>query len=146
MLAVDIKIKAHNLGANIEKDIDRLEQELAYRIVDEARTLIDSSTPAGRVYRRGSFGRRHSRGFGQRASGAGRRFHRASAHGQPPAEDTGRTYWDINVSRLSSGRYRVRFGGVAGYLEFGTSRMRPRPYILPAIENAVRKVFDGSAL
>lgn len=141
MLKVNITVNTLGVAATIDKDVEKLEQELAYRIVDEARTMIDSSTPTGRLYRRGSFGRRHSRGFGQRAAGPGTRIHRASAPGQPPAEDTGRTYRDISVRRMGKGNYRVRFGGVAGYLEFGTRNMKPRPFIIPAIENAVQKVF-----
>lgn len=146
MIAVDIKVSAHNVGADIERDVDKLEKELAYRIVDEARILMDSSTPSGRLYRRGSFRRGQSRGLGARARGMGTRIHRASAPGQPPAEDTGRTYRDINVRRMAKGTYRVRFGGAAGYLEFGTRNMRERPYIIPAIQKAVDKVFNGSIL
>ena len=149
MIAVDIKVSAHNIPAELERDIEKLEQELAYRIVDEARTLIDSSMPSGRLYRRGGFRRGASRGLrlqGGRARGAGTRIHRASAPGQPPAEDTGKTYRDIHVRRMSKGNYRVRFGGASGYLEFGTSRMRERPYIIPAIQKAVDKVFNGTKL
>lgn len=134
------------LGRSIDRDVERLEQELAYRIVDEARTLIDTSVPSGRIYRRGRFRRGQSRGLGKRAAGPGMRFHRASAPGQPPAEDTGKTYQDINVRKMAKGNYRIRFGGKAGYLEFGTRHMRPRPYIVPAIERAVDKVFNGSIL
>ena len=147
---VHITVKGEGVATAIAKDIERIEEELAYRIVDEARTLIDSSIPSGRLYRRGGFRRGQSRGLntgvGRRARGAGVRIHRASAPGQPPAEDTGKTYRDIKVMRLKSGHYRVRFGGVAGYLEFGTTNMKPRPYIVPAIEAAVNKVFNGSAI
>lgn len=149
MISVDIKVSAHNVSQEIERDIDKLEKELAYRIVDEARTLIDSSTPSGRLYRRGGFGRGASRGLrlqGRRARGSGTRIHRASAPGQPPAEDTGATYRNIHVKRLTSGRYRIRFGGSAGYLEVGTRNMKARPYIIPAIQRAVDKVFNGSKL
>lgn len=141
MLGLSITVKDHGVAAQIGKDVDKIEQELAYRIVDEARTLIDSSAPSGRLYRRGSFKRGQSRGLGQRARGAGTRIHRASSPGQPPAEDTGRTYRDIRVVRLRSGHYRVRFGGMAGYLEFGTRNMKPRPYIVKSIEKAIEKVF-----
>lgn len=90
------------------------------------------STPGtGRVYRRGKVA------------------HRASAPGEPPAVDTGRlrsatayrvgmtgtgrTYVDVGVSRAGRG------GGGKGLvyapmLEFGTRRMRPRPYLRPTIE------------
>lgn len=144
MIGLNITIKAGNLPEEIARDIDKLEAELAYRIVDEARTLIDSSVPAGRVYRRGRFRRGQSRGLGGfRARGEGRRFHRASAPGQPPAEDTGKLYREITVRRLKSGEYRVRFGArYAGYLEFGTNRIAKRPFVLPAIEKAAQKTFD----
>lgn len=167
MISVDIQVRAHNLPAEIERDIEKLEKELAFRIVDEARTMIDSSTPSGRLYRRGGFRSRQSVG-GMRARGAGARIHRASAPGQAPAEDTGKTYRDIHVRRMASGVYRVRFGGAAGYLEFGTRApatrsiyhegaklstigphrggMRARPYIVPAIQKAIEKTFNGTKL
>lgn len=141
MISLDIRVTTTGVLERIDKSIEKLEQELTYRIVDEARTLIDSSVPAGRIYRRGSFGRGASRGLGAKARGKGSRFHRASAPGQPPAEDTGKTYRDISVRRMRKGYYRVRFGGAAGYLEFGTSRMKPRPYILKAVEIAAEKTF-----
>lgn len=145
MIGLKVTIQAGNIAEEIARDIDKLEQELAYRIVDEARELMDSSTPSGRLYRRGNFRRGMSRGLrlmGRRAQGRGVRIHRASAPGQPPAEDTGKLYREITVRRLSSGNYRVRFGAhYAGFLEFGTGRIAPRPFVMPAIEKAVRKTF-----
>jgi HK97 gp10 family phage protein len=143
MIDLKITIEAGNIAEEIARDIDKLEQELAYRIVEESRALMDSSTPHGRLYRRGRFMARQSRGLsGSRARGPGSRIHRASAPGQPPAEDTGKLYREITVRRLKSGHYRVRFGArYAGYLEFGTSRMAARPFVLPAIDTAVRKTF-----
>lgn len=142
MIGLNIKVSAHGVPEQIQRDIDKLEKELAYRIVDEARALMDESTPSGRLYRRGSFRRGASRGLGARARGVGSRIHRASAPGQPPAEDSGRLYRDITVRRMSKGNYRVRFGaGHAGYLEVGTGRMRARPFVVPAIERAVQKTF-----
>lgn len=142
MIGLSITINAGNLPEEIARDIDKIEQELAYRIVEESRALMDGSTPRGRLYRRGRFRARQSRGLGGRARGPGTRIHRASAPGQPPAEDTGKLYREITVRRLKSGHYRVRFGArYAGFLEFGTSRMAARPYVLPAIDTAVRKTF-----
>lgn len=146
MIGVKITVKgAEDAIRATGKAVEKIEEELAYRIVDEARMLIDSSIPSGRLYRRGSFRRGQSRGLntgvGRRARGAGSRIHRASAPGQPPAEDSGRTYRAITVRRMANGRYRIRFGGVAGYLEFGTRNMKARPFIVPAIEKAVEKVF-----
>ena len=153
MFAVSISIPTNipALVRAVESDIDKWEQELAYRIPDEARRLMDESTPTGRVYRRGSIrGRRTKAGIeaGLRTSGrtrmvVGSRFHRASAPGQPPAEDTGRLYRDITVRRMASGRYRVRFGApYIGFLEFTLNR----PVVIPAIEAAVQKTFSESKL
>jgi len=152
MLAVNITLpNIPELVNAIERDVEKWEQELAYRIVDEARRLMDESIPAGRVYRRGVIkGRRTKAGIaaGLRASGktrmiTGSRFHRASAKGQPPAEDTGRLYRDITVRRMASGRYRVRFGApYAGFLEFNLDR----PFVMPAIEAAVQKTFGQTKI
>jgi len=145
MIGLQITIKAGNIAEEIARDIDKLEEELAYRIVDESRTLMDSSTPSGRIYRRGSFRRGQSKGLStgrRRARGPGSRFHRASAPGQPPAEDSGKLYREITVRRMRSGSYRVRFGAnYAGFLEFGTKHMGKRPFVMPAIDTAVRKTF-----
>ena len=139
---VSISVTGIAEAANwVEGRIEQLESELAYRIVDESRKLMDDSTPAGRLYRRGSFRRGHSRGLrGSRARGPGVRIHRASAPGQPPAEDTGRLYRDITVRRMAKGGYRVRFGAAyAGYLEFNLNR----PFVLPGIEIAEQKTFGN---
>ncbi len=141
MIGLNIKVTAHGVPEQVMRDIDKLEKELAYRIVDEARTLMDESVPSGRLYRRGGFKRGASRGLrlqGGRARGLGTRIHRASAPGQPPAEDTGRLYKDITVRRMGSGKYRVRFGApYIGFLEFKLNR----PVVIPAIERAVEKTF-----
>lgn len=136
------------------EQIDKWQQELAYRLVDEARRIMDESTPRGRVYRRGSIkGRRTKQGIeaGLRRSGktrmvTGSRFHRASAPGQPIAEDSGKSYRDIKVTRMKRGTYRVRFGGWTGYWEFDVPASMQRPTIIPAIESAVQKTFSDTKL
>lgn len=156
MLAINVRVSGDIKGPGnaLDRDIDKLTQELAYRIVDESRRLIDESIPRGRVYRRGAIkGRRTKQGIeaGLRASGktrmiTGYRFHRASAPGQPLAEDTGRSYRDIRVSRVKSGTYRVRFGGWTGYWEFEVPPAMRRPTIIPAIERAAEKTFAESKI
>jgi hypothetical protein len=82
----------------------------------------------------------HQRGSGiTRRSAVSRAMHTASAPGQPFATDSGRL----------SASYNWQLGGTGGadvwvdigtnveygpYLEFGTSRMAPRPTLRPAIE------------
>lgn len=90
-------------------------------VVNNVKRIIRSSPAGGRQY-----GRR----------GPGRPPHRASAPGEPPASDTGRL--------MSSYTFQVGFGYVdvgtnvqyAKWLEFGTSKMRPRPHFRPGIEQA----------
>ena len=78
-------------------------------------------------------------------------LHRASSPYRPPAVDTGRlrsSYtWQTGEDRL--GPY-VEIGTnvvYAPWLEFGTSRMEPRPHLRPAVEtlrkDLVEKIADG---
>jgi len=73
-------------------------------------------------------------------------YHRASLPGQPPAIDTGLLRASIQHEVLKS---RDRVTGRAGtnvdygrYLELGTSRMAPRPYLRPALDRVHRQVVE----
>jgi HK97 gp10 family phage protein len=72
----------------------------------------------GRVYKRGS------------------RTHQASAPGDPPASDTGRLLGSIETTLLDNGFAAEVGTGVAygRHLEFGTSKIAPRPWLFPALE------------
>jgi HK97 gp10 family phage protein len=61
------------------------------------------------------------------------KLHRASAPGQAPAIDTGNLVNSIQHEQVGSEDARV-FTHVeyAPYLEFGTARMAPRPFMTPA--------------
>lgn len=64
-----------------------------------------------------------------------------SAPGSPPAIRTGTLANSIQSTRMSLNHWRVTVGAEYGaYLEFGTSRMAPRPFMAPAVE-AVRPAF-----
>jgi len=70
-----------------------------------------------------------------------RRTHTASAPGQAPATDTGRLASSVNFKR--EGPMSATVGSAVVYaamLEFGTSRIDPRPAWVPATE-AVRPKF-----
>lgn len=76
----------------------------------------------------------------------GRRGHRASAPGEPPAVDTGRLKQSIQseVTRDAT-RVTARVGTnvtYAPFLEFGTRLMRARPFLGPALARA-RKRYGG---
>lgn len=63
-----------------------------------------------------------------------RRTHQASAKGQPPMSDTGRLASSVETRTDGMTGYvftRVKYGP---YLEFGTSKMDPRPWLFPSVE------------
>jgi hypothetical protein len=146
MIALNVHIRAFDFGL-IEKDIDVISEQLADQIQIEAQKILEVP-PArhGRLYRRGAIkGRLTKKGLlsGLKQSGnrliIGQNIHRASAPGEAPAKDTGRLQSNITVRKSGRGRYQVRFGApYAGILEFELNR----PFILPAIDAAVKAVFE----
>ena len=58
--------------------------------------------------------------------------HTASAPGQPPANVTGELVRSIKVSKERNKSTININKNYAIFLEFGTSKMRPRPFIIPA--------------
>lgn len=68
-----------------------------------------------------------------------RRTHQASAPGQYPMSDTGRLANSVDFNLPAPGRFEGMVGTnvVYGrYLEFGTSRMAARPWLMPSFEKA----------
>ena len=60
--------------------------------------------------------------------------HVPSLPGQPPNEDTGFLRININVTQQAPLRVRISSDApYSGFLEFGTSRMEPRPFMQPAL-------------
>ena len=71
-----------------------------------------------------------------------KRTHRSSAPGEPPASDTG-----ILVNNIKRKMDMDKLGGeirsraaYSKYLEYGTSKMMPRPYMFPALEKHRGKI------
>ena len=70
--------------------------------------------------------------------------HQRSAPGEAPATDTGRLVSGLSVEMHADGE-GVDIASNAKYsaaLEFGTSRMRARPFMVPALENSRRKIGE----
>lgn len=64
-----------------------------------------------------------------------RRTHTASAPGDAPAVDTGRLRGSIAANQLAPYRWRVGTNvKYAAFLEFGTRRIAPRPFMRPSLE------------
>lgn len=128
--------------AGIPRDLD---QE-GLRLVNELR--LDLSKPGkGRVYTTYFY----QRGGKLYAWPKRDKPHRASAPGDPPAVDEGvlrASYGHKAYRTPEGGELEIRSGdSKAALLEFGTSRMKPRPHLRPLIarnrERIRRAVADG---
>jgi HK97 gp10 family phage protein len=68
------------------------------------------------------------------------RLHVASAPGQAPAVDVGTLIGSIVVRRVGPATFYANTdNGYAGFLEYGTRRMLPRPFMKPASRKAATK-------
>ena len=73
-----------------------------------------------------------------------RRSHRASAPGEAPASDTGNLVSKIIVKQKTKNIVNVESNAnYSAYLEYGTSKMQPRPYMLPAFEKSKKPIINA---
>lgn len=71
------------------------------------------------------------------------KLHRASAPGEPPAPDTGNLKRSGFIEAISTTARRVGVAAVYGkWLEFGTPRIAPRPFMRPALAKAKQRMGD----
>ena len=71
--------------------------------------------------------------FGTGSKGRQYGNHTASGEGSPPAVDTGKLRNSINVKKVGTFGYSINTGDTeyAPHLEFGTTKMGARPFMLP---------------
>ena len=96
-------------------------------VMNDAKASIHSHGSSGRTYEKYN----------------PRRTHTASAAEQPPNTDTGylanNIYLEIDTDGLGADvESRAEY---SEFLEFGTSKMRPRPFLQPALEANRRKII-----
>tara|TARA_R110002020_G_scaffold127320_1_gene285676 strand:- start:37 stop:483 length:447 start_codon:yes stop_codon:yes gene_type:complete len=73
-----------------------------------------------------------------------RRQHRASAPGESPASDTGNL---VNKIIVKNSKDQVQVQSNAHYskfLEYGTSKMQPRPFLFPASVKSTPKIIQAT--
>jgi HK97 gp10 family phage protein len=121
-----------NTGAVAQAVTDEVNKALyasALHVEGVAKKSILNGEKSGRVYKRRTV------------------THQASAPGEAPASDTGRlvnsfsSYLDSSAltSFVIAGRGTVKY---ATMLEFGTSRIAPRPFMTPALEQSKDFIND----
>ena len=110
--------------------LDRLVREVPRRsdgIINQVAKAVEGYAKTSMRYTGG--GRTYRSGKG------GGILHQASSPYQPPSTDTGQLENSIQTRKERPNIYFVDVGSEYGiYLEFGTSRMAPRPFLFPAVE------------
>ena len=114
-------------------DLKRLGKVSETAVVDTINDLaMDTHEKAVRGIQRGpASGRTYKRGAGT---------HRASAPGEYPMSDTGRLASNVQFTVATKAKPQALVGTnivYGAYLEFGTSKMSARPWLMPSFQKAV---------
>lgn len=75
---------------------------------------------------------------------SGKRYgsHSSSAPGQAPANWTGKLLKSIRIQKTKGLSFVYVTAKYAEFLEFGTSKMRPRPFIIPAFLKTKKMILE----
>ena len=114
------------------KNLDKAIERSSRHVANVARESILSGGRSGRIYMRGG------------------KEHTASARGEAPASDTGTLASSITnrvkrtttgiVGEVSASADDGSGGNYAVHLEFGTSNMEARPFMVPALNKSARRI------
>ena len=117
-----------NLDKQLEPDFQEIVKGGAQLIRGEAIKSIQTGAKSGVVYQMYN----------------PRREHRASAPGQAPASDTGNLVSKIIVRQKTKNITNVESNAdYSAFLEYGTSKMEPRPFMLPAFEKSKKPIINA---
>ena len=118
-----------NLDKQLEPDFQEIVKGGAQLIRGEAIKSIQTGAKSGVMYQMYN----------------PRREHRASAPGQAPASDTGNLVSQIIVKQKTRNITNVESNAnYSAFLEYGTSKMQPRPFMLPAFEKSKKPILDAT--
>jgi HK97 gp10 family phage protein len=125
MISTSVNVKINkNEFLKLLDDANKITEEAADKMAKEMKNSILSGAKSGKQYFKN--GARHT----------------ASAPGQPPANQTGDLVKSIKVSKERNKSIISINKNYAVYLEFGTSKMRPRPFIIPAFMKTKKWITD----
>ena len=120
--------KSREVLGKYDKQLKQIIAVGGQMVMNEAKQSIHSHGSSGRTYEKYN----------------PRRTHTASSSGNPPNTDTGylanNIYLEIDTDGLGADvESRAEY---SEFLEFGTSKMLPRPFLQPALEANRRKIIQ----
>jgi HK97 gp10 family phage protein len=120
--------KSREVLGKYDKQLKQIIAVGGQMVMNEAKQSIHSHGSSGRTYEKYN----------------PRRTHTASSAGNPPNTDTGylanNIYLEIDTDGLGADvESRAEY---SEFLEFGTSKMLPRPFLQPALEANRRKIIQ----
>lgn len=116
-----------NVSRNAKKEFGKGLAKMAISISNDAKSSIARGAKTGKIYKRKNI------------------THQASAPGQAPATDTGNLISNINVDTSEQTNFIYYVISRAPYskvLEYGGSKMAPRPFLHPAVVRNKDKIKD----
>ena len=118
-----VKAEIRRIGKKAEDGVSRAVKATGLEVISDVKKRIQRGPKSGTTYTRGNI------------------THTASAPGQAPATDTGvlasSPYFEQPSPLSVTVGSRLAY---AAYLEFGTTRIKPRPSWTPAVEAASPKL------
>ena len=125
--------KLRKMTNETPKEAKQAISDVSFKVEGDAKYAIQTGGRTGRIYKRGT------------------KTHQASAGGEFPKTDTGELVSNI-TSEFSSMGLEVTVGSRRSaphgfMLEFGTSKMAPRPWLMPTIysnRDYINKRFEKS--
>lgn len=120
--------KSREVLGKYDKQLKQIIAVGGQMVMNEAKQSIHSHGSSGRTYEKYN----------------PRRTHTASSSGNPPNTDTGylasNIYLEVDTDGLGADvESRAEY---SEFLEFGTSKMLPRPFLQPALEANRRKIIQ----
>lgn len=121
MVSAKVQIKVnHSELKNLLTKAENIVNESSEYMAEEMKKSITTGAKSGKQYEN----------------------HTASAPGQAPANWTGQLLRSIQIQKFKGISYVFVSAKYAEFLEFGTSKMRPRPFIIPAFIKTKRMIKE----
>lgn len=134
-MPIKVTIDPSRGRAEISDAASRLIRKITLDVEGTIKRSMASGSKSGKQYARGKARTKTGKPVKRR------RYHRASAPGEPPAVDTGNLINSIRSQFPTKLKGVLNIGAAyASFLEFGTRKMKARPYVLPAIVSVTDKL------